>query len=1344
MEKPLPEKNFKWLILSAWLLLWPSWVSAQQIQQDTQWYVEGALSGMCLPDTTDLSRLSESYTIKSWDTFSGIAASRGINYWDFILYLREFNPWLDINTTLRVWDEFFILSRDVTQQQIDTYKHQIEQRQRFQLAETLWNEWKTSELNSLIWFDITPSLPINLWLRRIHEVTADMRSQWYDRTARSALPRIEHEAVCKNTLTQYESTTLWFNNTWIVQEYDDILTREWGAWMFPWYLEDSWIFTRRQELDLRSYFNRNFWKWWDAIPDRFEQVYSQWLLRMLEYFRWPDATGCFIPTLFHYTSYAAIARQESGWRDINSHIFSCKWISTSEDLESNRYDFLENLDWDIRPSLAEITRSFWWKYFENLSDSQILWALEEIHEYIWIEVKSESWEYSRLEFDGNLSISNISNIDLDDISAFRIWGRILSDGLQITPDWDNALIEHRLLFDWTIAAAHHLNIFHFTSVLEASPDLLDAQVDWIAGRYAWQVDILRFYDITRQEIASWNWGPSYMYLNELSREVFSRPYNQLDAPEKLELDELYRDYSLWLQMLWYHTFLWTDWTPGSTNVNAPIPLLKIFTPDQIQNIRWIYSDYINERRQEYNERIEAICDNHESYSFMYFRYFPGDTSTNIWNTLVRYVDSHDSLLAESMSSLLPTQRLPLISEIFWDVIASWNIPAGDYLFLDVQETLETMRASISMDYSWTDYLSRLSREDRQLVSLQTTNVQVAQSLAYFLIKEWYVPDRFYQYNDSSFNDILENFLSRLKRKDRKRFYTWLHENGVLESNQNFISWMEQLIETGSTWNEDIDTALNAVWIDLESQLVVDTLQQIIEYASMIPAHGPNSFWDLQMRFKNLTDTNFAFERWPTSWDLRRAINVVLSPPDWYDEILSQYARDFPVEYERDIHSLRLIQQELDKVETSSETVYNLLTGILRLNDTGNQYLIGKIISLSLGETLHRENIDIICEQLRRVWDSCSELSNSQLQDIYTYSHLIMNKWPAAALSIITENYLLRVFTSLHDVYPDIPIPEVVIQQDTGISTNSRLNYFELRDRIESYIEHYESAWLDNTQVNMIITALRNFIESSVWRSQKHYNLLSDASLQSILSRAWSNSFAIPSQEEIWANSEYFRWALEKFFAYNNDRLIENFIPEPEAKANDFLAPFLLFMLYGQSALAAAWWAFTVAWKSVWAVSKVTFKLTYQISKTSLKALAAALKWRYKQFKKDIEQGKKARRKNKLLRAVKRWRQKYFTERFVLSNRPNNTFMADKYQDGEYIIDPQRGIFEKRWDDGLVLSSDENNHFAYKAYKNNESKNIKITSDWVISEIEKTDVQPSDLEDTEKKIPQQRISKIAAE
>lgn len=1301
MENPLPT-YLKSIALSAWLALWATWAEAQS-SSDVNFRVWNILWGVCLPEVNNISSMSQNYTIQSWDTFSGIASRMWLNYSDFILYLKEFNPDININDVIRIWEEFQILSDDVSQDEIDRYRYALQQRQLIEEIQRLSDLWDYDALREYVDFDITPTLPVNLWVRRAYQATANMYWQWYRTTSRSALPELENEAVCKHVLSQTLARFIGYNPAGIAELVKNIMLREdTPAWIIPYILEREWEYTRRKDLDLREYFNGNFSWSRNAITDSREADYSSGLLRQLSYLRTPNAVGCFIPTLYHWTSYAETALRESGWRDMNSHIFACNWFSYSDSFWLNSYWFSEWIRWNFTPVLTGMMRDLWViGRYQSATDTSIIAWLKEIHDFILIEVEMSDGAWVKLNFDSNLRITNLSQININQISSYRIGWNILTDGFQITPNWDDRLIEQRLTPDWIIYASHYFNTFHPTSILTAPNELLDAQAEGILWRYVPDVEILSFFDITGEEIAAWS-DVRREYYNGISQKLFWRNFSILEVWEKSQVERVYAAHSLGLQILWYHSFNGTDWNPWATNINAWIPFLNIFTDEDISNIESLYASYVAEKRQEYLGQIASVCaDGNEIHSpIFYFKYFPGETTTSLWNTLNTYVYSRSPELGIAMREMLPTQRLPLIREIFGVEVASGNISSWSYLIIDAEDTIDLITAATWEEFIWEDYISRLSPADRDILLAISNNTQVSQAMAYYMIKEWYVPDTWYQFEDWSYWDILENFMSRLKRKDLKRYYSWLSEKWLLESNQNLISWIDEWLKDGSI-------------TDIVSE---DLVIFVRDFLDKIPATWPNSWWDFQMRFTNLLSSEYAFERWPNNNDLLVATDLIMDPSPEVSMQLDEYQEKFPDQYSQDMILLESIRDELWQDSPDWRVVYSLLTEIMKLNDTNNRYFIWKIISISLSQSLHRENITHICEQLGRVWESCSSLSESELESVYTYSMLTMNKGPNVALSVVTENYLWRVFESMHELYPEIPVPNIEIRQDVWITTKPILNYFEFRrrmtgshgvewlDDVNGYIELYSKFAEWNEDVTHLIEVIRNFLESDEESSQKHYSLLFDSNLRDILERTNTNAFIYPTEDEIspnvwdeWKNN--MQIARSRFFAYIDDTEIEGAVSESEQKPTDFLAPFYAFMIYGQAAYA------TVL-PAVYKTTKWVLMLAWQLSKLMIL-------WRYRRFKKDLELQRDAKKYRKEKRRKKKEHIEYLKS-IVLTNDEGNKYKNWEYQDWEYIISPEESIFERKWEDWVIISNSWESVFAQRAYDKFEWKRIKLERNWNIT------------------------------
>lgn len=1213
------HKYLKSLTLAGWIALSqvPDWVFAQGYE--TQKQVWNILSGVCLPELSDLSALRETYTIQSWDTFSGIASKMWINYWDFILYLKEFNHWLDPNTTIHIWDKFYILSQSVSQKQIDENTIAIKQKQYVQEIKRIAESGDFETLKGYLSFDITPSLPVNLWVGRAYQTSANMYSQWLRISSRSALPELENQAVCKHILSQSLARFIGYNTPWKPNEIREIMLREHvPAWILPHILETEWSYERKEDMDLRSYFNKNFSRNRIAIWKDNQVQYSEGLKRQLSYLRTPKAVWCFIPTLFHGTNYSETALSESKWRDMNSHIFACNWFSYSETFPVEKYWFLKWISWNFTPVLVEMIRDLWViSRYQSTSEKNIISWLREIYEFIIVEVQKSDDSWTKLVLDSNLQITNISEIDINNIIWFRTGWNILTDGFQISPYNGKKLIEQRLTPDWVVYASHYFNVFHPTSILTAPQDLLYSESNDTISRYVSQIDILRFFDITREELAV---GKSIKgeYFEQIAQEVYKKGFWELSDEEKSHIEKIYQTHSLGLQILWYHSFNGIDWNPGATNINAAIPFLNIFSEQEIQSIQSLYKKYISEKKQEYIWKITSTCTEGKTMPFpiMYFKFFPWDTTSSLWNILSLYVSQHNKTLSLSMNKMLQTQRDPLIKLIFWDQIWAWNIRAWWEVFLVTKDILTLLSDAVWKNQIGQDYVSQLSSSDKDLLEALGNNIQLNQALAYYLIKEWYVPDTWYQLDDKSLDDIAENFISRLKRKDQKRYYAWLSENNFLKLNQELIKYVESKIN------------------DENPSIKDKALVKIKDYLSKIPKNGPNSWGDLQMRFSNLLDSEYAFKRWPTNTDLESAIEIITKPNEKLSEILETYKWMYSEEYNHDREIITEIKNELSQKTPDGKHIYKLLIEIIRLNDTTDRHLIGKILSLTLSQSLHRENIWHICEQLSKVWRLCNNLNNKKLESLYAYSMLIMNKWPNVALSLVTENYLLRIFELFRDIYPQVGTPKIKIQQEVWITPKPILNYFELRKRMEQYIDFYTPYVRDNSDIKILVDILTEFLKSDEEVSQKHFRVLSNNNLQEILWKHQKDTFIYPNNSERnidnhTVQKDDITKARTTFFAYINDKNIEWFIVEPEQKNTDFIAPYMLIMFYWQALSVIL---IGLLWKSI----EVTWNWVFQSIKHFINIWKGLSIFWYRKLQENIKKQRENHRKRKNNTIMKRF------------------------------------------------------------------------------------------------------------
>lgn len=1189
MKASLSKNQLSTVFAGMLALLSPA--SAEATEQTRTW-VSHVLWWACMPQEDSYMHLRESYTIRSWDTFSRIAARKWILYNDFILFLQVFNPWIDIHATIRPWDTFYILSPTVDQEELDRYRQNVQEIEKVQRITKLWNDWKKDEVLAEVRYHITPPSPQNIWVRKGYQTMANMFEQWYRIGPRSAMPELENQAVCKHVLSQTFARIVWLNASWPARKARQILIREdTPAWVLPHRLASSSVYNRDDQLDLRRFFTRNFSTTRQAIRSQYRDEYQKWLLRQLEFLRTDDAIACFIPTLFHGTNYAETALRESGGRDMNSHIFACNGFSYSEVFSVDSYWFSEGIKWNFQQVLVDMIRDLWGIYrYQSASNTAILRGLSHIHKYIVIEVQDSHWTWMSLHFDKDLSIANIDAIDISDIQWFRTWGNILTDGFQITPHEWETLIEQRLSPDWVVYASHFFNVFHSTSILVASDELLDAQSTELVWNFIPDIPIRKYISINTQEAASISITTKYK--NEISHHIFWNIYQELGNVEKRVVDQMYSIHSLWLQMLWYHSFDGTQWNPWSSYQNAWVPVIDVFTQSDIDKLRSLYRDYISEKRSEYQDLLSQSCKSWENIQLpvFYFQYFPWETSQSIWNTLVIQVSKHSPQLAQTMQTALLYQRHDLMQDLFWKEVVMWNISAWWEWLLDVAQTIEKIKLYFEESVVWEKYTSQLSPQDNKLVESIISNSQTREAIAYYLIKEWYVPDRRWWSTQNILPNFIvsavDKFISRFKRKDRKRYYVLLDEKGYLERNQT-------LLKQVSIKQERLDAhrqLLPNIWISWVLRLPLDWYYNTLDFLKnklwKIPSRGPSSHWDLQLRFMNLLNPETALNIWPSRWDLDKAIGLLDQPSPQLTTILDEYKKNFPEQYWKDMRIVEDIKKELSTEAPNGRKIYTSLVDLFNINDETNTYLLWKIISISLSEALHNENIWHICEQLQRIWNTCLNLSSRDQENLNSYALLMMNKSPQVALSIKTENYMFRLFEWLHSHY-DIPLPSVHIRESNGIETKPILNYFELRRRMTGYREHYIPYINQYETVWKVVDIIEQFLKSEENRAQRQFDLLWDPVLHAVFHELWLETSSLPSKDEVqWNTHTSLNQARNRFFAYNNSNTIQNFVVEPEQKSSDFvIAPFIFFVIYGQ-----AFWS--LFWVMLWKLKKYNKRKRY--------------------------------------------------------------------------------------------------------------------------------------------------------
>lgn len=1048
--------------LSLWVSVSPQILSAQEYVR------EKVASLMYCQNTIDISSLTELYSVKSWDTFSSIAAKRWILYDDFLLVWNYANPWKQIDETIQVGDTFWIMkSGDEASMKLLQFKSQIQAKNNLDAANTLFSSGDIAELSTLYGFEITPKLPINLWMKRSNDVLLNMIALWYRIWPRNALPALEDTAACLHVIKQYLKYTMGFDSSVPLAFFDALRLEGQSAWVFPRKLEEIGY---NRKYDMRKYFSQDFPSTRIAIVPDEKNSYLTWLLEQLEYLKDTTALSSFIPTLYQGTGFAQDVFRGN---ERNSHMFFNLWVGASNIFPASNIRNIDAKELSQWMPLSDFL-VFLIKDYGQISRYQSL-TKEEIHSAL--SLLSEKIE---LKVDGQLlwsdEILGKKEKRIFPTTQVQILWPMLMDGFQITP-WENKnYIEARFVPAWIVYLWAFLpgtkGIFFPTGIISPPEQYMSSLPEGVTGDISNQVQIYKFFDLKQWQDAR------TQYMDLIAWELFHKRSAELSPEEIKKVEEEYALHSLGLQLLGYHALWGVSWNPGSTNINAPIPYLYLHTAEEKARLKNLYAQYIAERKKDFFRQIEESCEiGTPLYSdFIQILIFPGDTKTDIFQQIWHYLSARKSIYFDAFQSFDALQRDFFLEAIFWSQVVDWKLEAGKPQFISYQKIEKLLHDIQEMSYLELSWI--LSEDDRALFELFAGTSFIKELEAFTNINESYINAS--DFWDSSLEKILwlRELQNRFWRKGQKEIYRFLYENDLL--------WM-------------------------------------VEYFTDVPQGGPRSVWDFQLRFENLYNPETALKTWPSKRDISQALDLILDPSSKFQDLIANIEKNFPYEIAQDRKKILKIQAELQKDLPDGKIIAEILKDLFRTNDARNIHIIGKIVSISLLQEKLKEHSENISEQLKSMGEDFDMRDQNQRERYAKYLLLINNMWEKNALYVIFENYLRRGLLFFQNQYPERGIvlaPESRKSEGVWGGKAFYSQSFLISD-IESYIQEIWKI----PEMKSIVDDLTN-LQNKGFRSEDIYHFIKNSEIKTLY-RAYGLDDSIFPTDIEWDNRAIFWYANEK-------------------------------------------------------------------------------------------------------------------------------------------------------------------------------------------------------------------------
>lgn len=327
------------------------------------------------------------------------------------------------------------------------------------------------------------------------------------------------------------------------------------------------------------------------------------------------------------------------------------------------------------------------------------------------------------------------------------------------------------------------------------------------------------------------------------------------------------------------------------------------------------------------------------------------------------------------------------------------------------------------------------------------------------------------------------------------------------------------------------------------KISVMKLTQLYNYTIAEPfnlkSYNFSSFWDFQIRFKNLREDDLALKEWPCASQILKAISYKNNPilkeiierrqmRDEYDEIV-----------EADLKILEEIENELKTLNEEEriekwKKIYELFKKLFRFNGATEINVVWKIIQASLTLDKLPDHYSHLNWWFEKSWIPLEEIYyNEDLQKRYIKAILIIhNKAEKQALIWFAESYIIRVLESLWDDILDDSYPKLkktftwkIITWETIYTDEVKKEHFSYyMDRAKCVANNDSSR---NEVKKELIKEIKNIIEKN-FNAKDIYRLFKNKTIVNHLENKGYDKYFIPTLDELVNNP--FR---ELIFSYAN-------------------------------------------------------------------------------------------------------------------------------------------------------------------------------------------------------------------
>lgn len=1159
---PSATHSLQSYITAAWITIWAAFLPQISQAQDQVSFSVGALL-YCHQDI-DILAITELYTIKSWDTFSKIASERGIAYEDFLLVWNYVNPEKNIDDTIRVWDRFLIMKAwDIYQKKLEILKKQLIAKNQFDAANTLFEAGNFAMLQEKYGFDIFPKAPVGIGIQaKMKNYLWEFENNPIAYGARTVLPMYQSLTICANLSRSTTRDAVDLDDPNLPQNIKELLLdQNIDAWHFHDAFLRAWYSSK---FDSREYF-WNLQSWVNPIRSDMRAAYGKQMLDMMRYLRDSGKADSKIPVFFLHTGAVPSIMSYKWGKNPSSHVFAYVGEGLQKPFRADYYSTYDNILPQYRKEFREgmsaeeylidlvQMRSRWW--FTNQATYRPVIRENLLHyaEFVWFYVNGKKIDIQQ-EFEN-------PSIFLKASDMIQLWGSVIYDGVHVKTAVDQDLQDNMNTSLFTFWEAMAVNGYFPAEILEPSEVFLQYGVQWKYAKYTEQIPVK---DVSY--LKEWEDVRFHMLQLIALNTFWEISYDRLTTQQKIEAEtELQRQ--LQAHMLYGNLSIdGASWTQWSTRVN------RAFYYYDTSGIETVFSHYIAERKKEFYDAISAFCSIWDTHypKFIQILIFPWDTKADISRLIRHYLSARTSQYFDTFEQLDAFQKDALLMGLLGADIVAGKFQAGESYFVSYEILEKQLEALKNMSYL--PEMSQLSEEDRALFDVFSGTQQLKELLAFIIVNESYI-------NAGKFKNVWFEWLfgfnelsARFWRKGQKEFFRFLHEHNL-----------------------------------------IPLMNEILDWHKKIPEEWPQSFWDFQIRFENLYESELAFKLFPTKHDISDALALVLDPSSKFQILVEQVRKKHPQEVTNDLLLVRKLQTELQSLSPDPLKVAALLKDLFQTNDASNKHIVGKIVSMKLIEIKLRDHSDKIREQFARSGIKL-DITAPEMRERYAkYQLLVNNMGEGKALNTLFENYLRRGFTYFQKKYPErwITLPPETRKSEWIAGEKAIYSDTFLKEDIPLYLAQINEI----PELKVLSDDIKKLMKDGV-NSWDMYSFFQDSEITQVYKTLGLDENILPTQDEFYARA---------IFGYANEKHLVTRMLEPERKLSDFRGVWFAVFLWLYLTLNSLAGIGNIWYKTVYVPTKILVKW----SEKKLRKLILYLMKSGKKYKKQRQDGKEKNRKDNI-------------------------------------------------------------------------------------------------------------------